>query len=158
MFKPCLPSPRATLLRLLSATGLVVALIAPAQAQPGAAAPSELFQALGGRAGLVVLMDDFMQRLLADPRMRPFFEEADQKNIKEKLVLQLCEVSGGPCKYDGKDMKKSHEGVDIDKSQFNALVEVLQDTLSARGVPFRAQNQLLARLAPMHRQIINVPH
>ena len=120
MFKPCLPPLRPTLLRLLSATGLVVALNAPAQAQPGAAAPSELFRALGGRAGLVVLMEDFMQRLLADPRMRPFFEEADQKNIKEKLVLQ--------------------------------------DTLSARGVPFRAQNQLLARLAPMHRQIINVPH
>jgi hemoglobin len=159
MFNPTPQRPfvQAPLPGLLAAAGLVLALNMPVLAQPSAPASSELFEALGGRAGLVVLMDDFMQRLLADPRMRPFFEEADQQRIKEKLVLQLCEVLGGPCRYDGKDMKKSHEGVDIDKSQFNALVEVLQDSMSARGVPFRAQNQLLARLAPMHRQIINLP-
>ncbi len=120
-------------------------------------ADDALYQQLGGQRGLVVLMDDFMTRLLADPRMNPFFKDVDQKHVKEELVIQFCEVAGGPCKRTGKDMKKAHAGFDIDKAAFNALVEVLQQSMDAQGIPFTAQNRLLAQLAPMHREIINVP-
>jgi hemoglobin len=116
-----------------------------------------LYKQLGGQPGLVTLMDDFMGRLLADPRMAPFFKDTDQKHIKEELVIQFCEVSGGPCRRKGPDMKKAHAGIDVTKSNFNALVEVLQLSMDAQGIPFSAQNKLLAQLAPMHRDIINTP-
>lgn len=119
------------------------------------ASDSALYQDLGGRYGLTQLMDEFMQRLLRDERTRPFFADVDQAEVKLRLVEQFCVVSGGPCTYGGKDMKKAHEGVDINKAQFNALVEVLQQTMDARGIPFRTQNRLLAKLAPMHREVIN---
>ena len=47
--------------------------------------------------------------------------------------------------------------VDINKNNFNALVEVLQQAMDAQGIAFTAQNKLLAKLAPMHRDIINTP-
>jgi hemoglobin len=72
-------------------------------------------------------------------------------------VTQFCEVSGGPCKRKGPDMKKAHSGMDITKSNFNALVEVLQQAMEAQGIAFTTQNKLLAQLAPMHRDIINTP-
>ena len=125
-----------------------------AHAQSPRAADDSLYQAFGGQTGLVRLMDDFMTRLLADERMRPFFKDADQAAVKKQLVLQFCEVSGGPCRRDGPSMKESHDGMDITRGDFNALVEVLQQSMDAAGVPFRAQNRLLARLAPMHREII----
>jgi len=128
--------------------------IAPAHAQT---TDDTLYRQLGGQTGLVTLMDDFMVRLLADPRMGPFFKDTDQKHIKEELVTQFCEVSGGPCKRKGPDMKKAHAGIDVTKSNFNALVEVLQQSMDAQGIPFSAQNKLLAQLAPMHRDIINAP-
>ncbi|MGE0811616.1 MAG: group 1 truncated hemoglobin [Immundisolibacter sp.] len=129
---------------------------AGAHAQP-AAADDSLYQAFGGQPGLVRLMDDFMARLLADARMRRFFQDADAAALKKQLVLQFCEVSGGPCRRDGPTMKEAHDGMDITRGDFNALVEVLQDAMDAQGVPFRAQNRLLARLAPMHRDIVNTP-
>lgn len=154
-----------SLRRLLQAGPIVLAaaMAPPLQAQAvdlaAAAAPRgtdpALYQALGGRYGLERLVDDFMQRLLRDPRMRPFFEDADQPNLKLRLVEQFCVVAGGPCTYGGKDMRKVHEGVDIDKADFNALVEVLQSSMDARAIPFAAQNRLLAKLAPMHREVIN---
>jgi hemoglobin len=116
-----------------------------------------LYQQLGGQPGLVRLTDDFMVRLLADPRMNPFFKDIDQAKFKSQLADQLCEVSGGPCKFKGKDMKTVHAGQDVTKSNFNALVEVLQQSMDAQGIPFSAQNKLLAQLAPMHREIINAP-
>ena len=51
-------------------------------------------------------------------------------------------------------MKSAHAGMEINKAQFNALVEVLQVAMDARNIPFATQNQLLARLAPMHRDVI----
>lgn len=116
-----------------------------------------LYHELGGQPGLVSLMDDFMPRLLADARMHPFFKDVDQDKTKAQLVSQFCEVSGGPCRHKGPDMKKAHSGFDINRSHFNALVEVLQSSMDARGIPFRVQNRLLARLAPMHREIVNTP-
>ena len=142
--------------QLLQPLLLVAALSAgPVFAQP---VPNDaLYQQLGGQPGVVRLMDDFMARLLADPRMNRFFNEVDQNNLKVQLVAQFCEVSGGPCKRKGPDMKKAHDGFDINKSNFNALVEVLQQSMDAEGIGFGAQNRLLAQLAPMHRVIINSP-
>ena len=121
------------------------------------AANDALYQQLGAQPGLAALMDDFMTRLLADPRMHPFFKDVDHQHVKEELVIQFCEVAGGPCKRNGPDMKKAHAGIDVTKANFHMLVEVLQHSMDAQGIPFSAQNRLLARLAPMHREIINTP-
>lgn len=140
------------LLQLLCTALLGLALTA--HAQP---ADDSLYRQLGGQPGLTKLMDDFMTRLLADKRMNPFFKDVDHPHVKAQLVAQFCEVSGGPCKLKGPDMKKAHSGMDITKGDFNALVEVLQDSMNAQGIAFSTQNKLLARLAPMHRDIINTP-
>lgn len=108
----------------------------------------------GGVEGLNVLMDDFMARLLADPRTREFFEFSDQARVKQQLVEQFCVILGGDCVYSGRSMAESHEGLDIRRDEFNALVEILQDAMRARSIPFAAQNRLLAKLAPMQREVV----
>jgi hemoglobin len=147
-----------TLSHLGRALLLGAALLAgTAQAQTAAPPDETLYQQLGAQPGLTKLMDDFMTRLLADSRLGPFFKDVDHQHVKAELVTQFCEVSGGPCKRKGPDMKKAHSGMDITKSNFNALVEVLQHSMDAQGIPFTTQNKLLAKLAPMHRDIINTP-
>lgn len=147
-------------MKLLHQACIVAAAIAlcsgAIQAQTGPPADA-LYRALGGQDGLVMLVDDFMPRLLADTRMNRFFKDADQPHLKEQLVVQFCEVSGGPCQLKKPDMRKAHEGVDIRRADFNALVEVLQQSMEAQGIAFTVQNRLLARLAPMHREIVNTP-
>lgn len=144
-------STRAALVSAVLAASAAFA--APAAAQTD----DSLYQQLGGQPALVALMDDFMPRLLADKRMGPFFKDVDHKHVKAQLVAQFCEVSGGPCKLKGPDMKKAHSGFDVSKGDFNALVEVLQHSMDAQGIGFGTQNKLLARLAPMHRDIVNTP-
>jgi hemoglobin len=101
---------------------------------------SALYQAFGEKAGLVKLMDDFVPRLQADPRLAEAFKKANVAN----------------CEYKGPDMKAAHSNMDITKTDFNALVEVLQKSMDAQGIAFSSQNQLLAKLAPMHRDVITV--
>ena len=146
-------------LRCLWATALLPGLLAlplPLSAQP-APADDSLYQAWGRRDGIQAVMDDFFTRLQADPRTGPFFKDAGRKHLVKQLTDQLCQLAGGPCVYDGPTMAEAHHGQDIRKRDFNALVEVLQQSMEAQGIAFGAQNRMLARLAPMHRDIVKPP-
>jgi len=158
---------------LLSAFSLSVALSSFAQAQDSAAAARDagknssaamnpapadtalrpVLEDFRGEAGLKSLMDEFMRGLLADKRTQPFFENADQDMVKKHLTEQFCVILGGDCQYTGRDMRASHAQMGVTRTDFNALVEVLQVVMAKRGIPFRSQNKLLAKLAPMHRDI-----
>jgi hemoglobin len=122
---------------------------------PVIADDTRLFETFGGRAGLVQIMDDAMDRWMHNPRTRPFFENADRDHVKVMLVDQFCVILHGPCTYSGRAMAEAHRGMNVNEGAFYALVEELQKTLNARNVPFCAQNRLLAALAPMHRDIID---
>ena len=139
--------------RLLAA--LATALLAHsawAQAQPG---DDSLYRAWGQKAGIQAVMQDFVPRLQADPRTGPFFKNANREHLVEQLTEQLCQQAGGPCIYKGVPMDTAHADMDIGRRDFNALVEVLQQSMDAQAIPFAAQNGMLARLAPLHRQIVN---
>lgn len=123
-----------------------------ASAYPVAPAPG-LYQALGEQAGIRQLMDDFVPRLKADARIGRLFKDTKPALLAESLTEQVCLLSGGPCAYKGASMKDAHADMHITRADFNALVEVLQQAMDARGIPFTRQNQLLALLAPMHRDV-----
>jgi hemoglobin len=124
-----------------------------AQATP-LSADDSLYRALGQKPGIVAIVGDMYDRVLVDPRIRAYFVDAPQKRIKQKLAEQICVLAGGPCQYTGRTMAESHKGLGIDQPAFNALVEDLQLAMDKYQVPYREQNKLLAKLAPMYRVII----
>lgn len=128
----------------------------PTAPDPAAANPElrPVLEQFGGREGLDRIMDTFMVGMLADAELGPFFVNADQGRVKRQLAEQFCVILGGDCTYSGRDMKTSHAGMGVDRRHFNRLVEVLQDAMKTHGVPFSAQNRLLAKLAPMHREVV----
>jgi hemoglobin len=135
----------------LSALLLTLGPVTFAQTPP---ANDAVYQAWGGKTGIRTVMEDFVPRLFTDKRIGKFFTNADRENLITQLTDQLCQESGGPCVYKGAAMGRIHAELGIQKSDFNALVEILQVSMDAKGIPFSAQNGMLARLAPMHRDII----
>jgi hemoglobin len=120
----------------------------------GSLADASVYQALGGREGLKAIVGDFLNLVQADDRIKKQFADADMEHLAMRLNEQLCELSGGPCSYGGKDMKTIHADLHITNAQFNALAEDLQSAMGKHNVPARAQNKLLAKLAPMQRSIV----
>ncbi len=123
---------------------------------PRAHAADPLFDALGGKPGIDALVQDVVPRLAADATIGAFFKDTNLRELEKQLADQLCAVSGGGCIYEGGDMKHAHADMKIAKADFNRVVEILQDAMDARAIPFADQNRLLARLAPMHRDVITV--
>ena len=153
---------KATLISLVTSALLSFSFSSMADMETKAANPNlgntpmegtDTFNAFGGKQGLVKIMDDFMIGLVADPRTKPFFDNEKQTFIKAMLVEQMCELMNGGCHYAGRDMKTSHATMKVNREGFNGLVEQFQFAMDKHSVPFSAQNKLLAKLAPMYREI-----
>lgn len=119
-----------------------------------ARADDPLFHDLGGRDGIATIVDDATSNFLSDPRIKATFDNTNMDRFKTNLTDQLCVVAGGPCVYKGHTMSQAHKGLHLTNADFNALVEDLQSGMDKAGVPFATQNRLLARLAPMQRDVV----
>ncbi len=113
-----------------------------------------LYQSLGAKAGIRKFTHRFLTIVLADPRIQSKFEDADIERLEGLLAEQFCDLSGGPCRYSGKDMKSAHRDKGINTAQFNALAEDLQVAMEEAGVSSAASNQLVAKLAPMYKDVV----
>ncbi len=114
------------------------------------------YQGLGGKQGIKNIVSTFVKLVLADQRINANFRDTDKVNLEMRLAEQFCELSGGPCKYGGKSMVDIHDGLNITTAQFNALAEQLQVAMEQHHVPSRIQNKLVAKLAPMHRDMVTI--
>ncbi|HBX54086.1 group I truncated hemoglobin [Pseudomonas sp. UBA2684] len=131
---------------------LALSLAACAQQPPK---DDSLYLALGEQPGITRIVEGMLLNIARDARIVRHFENIDIVRLRDKLVEQICVEAGGPCTYTGDSMEESHKGQHLTPSDFNALVENLQDAMDAQGVAVPAQNRLLARLAPMREQVID---
>ena len=143
--------------RILVVAALGMALLAgcaTTEQKPMAAQEKSLYERLGGKEAITAVVDDFVGRVAADNRINSFFATTDIPRLTMNLVNQICEASGGPCKYTGRDMKTTHRGMGITNAQFDALVGDLVATLDKFKVPEKEKNELLSVLGPMRKDIV----
>ena len=75
--------------------------------------PPSLYDRLGGKAAISAVVDEFVANIAADSSIAPRFAKTDIPKLKVYLVDQICEATGGPCKYTGRTMKESHQHLNI---------------------------------------------
>jgi hemoglobin len=123
----------------------------------GAHAKSSLYDRLGGESGVAAIADSLIDRVASDPKLGQSFKDTNLKHIKTMLAEQICDLSGGPCRYSGDSMKESHAGHHISEAEFYGMVADLRDILRERRVSIGATNELLRLLAPMKRDVVEPP-
>jgi hemoglobin len=143
-----------TVLRRFALPVVLVAGLLLAACQNMGMQQKSLYDRLGGKDAITAVVDDFVANVAADKRINGFFAKADIPRLKRNLVDQICQATGGPCTYTGKDMKTAHKGMGITDADFNALVEDLQKSLNKFKVPEKEQGELLGALASLKPQIV----
>jgi hemoglobin len=118
-----------------------------------------LYDRLGGKNAITAVVDEFVSRVAADNRINHYFAQAAGDparlaSFKGKLVDQICQATGGPCQYTGKDMKTAHAGMGISEADFNALVEDLSGALDKFKVGAKEKSELLGALGSMKSDIV----
>jgi hemoglobin len=142
------------LLRTISALALVASLsTATARADE-----KSLYQRLGGYDAITAVTEEFIGRLATDEQEKRFFVgfSTDSKTRIRQLVVDLiCKSTGGPCAYTGRDMKTSHAGAGITKSDWDHTLQIFGEVLNKFKVPEKEQKELAALLAPLEKDIVD---
>jgi len=116
-----------------------------------------LYTRLGGYNAIAAVTDDFIGRLAADKQVSRFFVGHSQDSlmkIRQHVVEFLCNATGGPCVYMGRDMKTSHKGMGITESDWDLSVKALVATLDKFKVPEKEKGEVLAAVGPLKAQIV----
>jgi hemoglobin len=122
-----------------------------------AATDRSLYARMGGEPVVRSVVSDTLDQVVADHKLERSFEKVDVERVKRLLVEQICELAGGGCRYSGDSMREVHGGHQISEAEFYGLVQILRDNLKRHHVHQRERNELLVLLAPMKRDIVNVP-
>ncbi len=116
-----------------------------------------LYQRLGGYDAIAAVVDDFIGRLASDEDLSKFFvghSEASLHQIRQLIVDQLCNATGGPCLYLGRDMKTAHQGLHITDAQWDLSVNHLVATLDRFSVPEPERQELFKLLDTLKAEIV----
>src|SRR5215472_11350381 len=100
-----------------------------------AAAGVNIYESIGGEPALVAVVDDFYQRVLADPQLAGFFAGASMPRLKGRQVEFFAAAPGGPDAYQGASMQRAHAGRGISQADFDKAALHLTGALAAAGVP-----------------------
>jgi hemoglobin len=128
-----------------------------AQGQP---ATKSLYDRLGGVYSLATVVDDFVERLLVNDTLNAnrAIDEARARvpkaGIKFHVTTLVCEVTGGPCKYAGRSMKESHDHLNINEAQWQAMVAEFRKSLDKFKVPAKEQDELFAIVGSTKKDIV----
>jgi hemoglobin len=140
-------------LALILALLLVPLHFRPAMAQE----KKSLYDRLGGYNAVAAVVDDFIGRLVADERFTKFFvgHSTDSlKKIRQHIVNQFCEATGGPCVYTGRDMKASHAGLKITDADWDAAAKHLAASLDKFKVGKQEKDEVLAFVTTLKKDIV----
>jgi hemoglobin len=143
----------------LVALSLLAASTRPALAQAAPATPS-LYDRLGGAYAIASVVDDFVERLLVDDTLNanPAILEARHRvpkaGLKFHVTTLVCQATGGPCKYVGRDMKTAHARLGIREKEWAAMLADFGKTLDKFKVPAAEQAELISIVGSTKPEIV----
>ncbi len=112
------------------------------------------YEAIGGGPAVSAVVNDFYVRVLADPRLAPYFEGVDMARLKRHQVLLVTQVLGGPNSYDGRPLAEAHKGLGIDHEDFAAVAGHLTAAMKEAGVPDDIVMRAIAVVASTEPDIV----
>lgn len=130
----------------------LVAATADARAARQKAKP--LYERLGGRAGLEPVVRDLVELHLTEAITKPLMKGVDQEKLVRLVVEFLCENSGGPEKYTGRDMVAAHAHLGMTDVHFMAAGDQIMRVLKKHGVPEPEQQEILCLIVSHHDDVI----
>jgi hemoglobin len=108
-----------------------------------------LYERLGGVYAIAVVVDDFIDRIMGDPRLNanPRVDEAHHRvtpqGFKYYVTEQVCWAAGGPQTYSGRSMLDSHRELLISSQEWDAFMDDFDQTLGKFDVPERERGELV---------------
>lgn len=123
-------------------------------------AQESLYKRIGGYDAISAVTDDLIVRLATNNQLSKFFvglSDDSKGKVRQHIIEFLCMKSGGPCSYEGRDMKTSHHGLGITESDWTTMAGLFGETLKKFNVPKKEQDELFALVGSIKNDIVEKP-
>ncbi len=117
---------------------------------------TSLYQRLGGAEGIAAIVDDVVDRHAVNPLLAPRFSGKDLPRAKQMGTLFFCMGAGGPEKYEGRDMRTVHAGMNISEQELIATIDDFVAALQARGIGPTEVNEVVAVLYSLKGEVLRL--
>lgn len=114
-----------------------------------------LYDRLGGKPAINAVVGELWSVAAADVRINNRFANTKPEIFGAQLVDFLCQASGGPCKFTGRDMKSAHTDMKLTEFEFNALAEDTIKALDKFKVPAKEKDEVIGLLGSLKGDVIN---
>ena len=150
-------------IRLAAAAGLTIeeflqaAPTAPPRPKEPPRPASSLYQRIGHAGGLLWLVNTLYLRVLADPLLMSYFKHLDDRDrrwLRWHMLTLLAVVTGGPSKYEGRDLHEAHADLHITGEAFDRVVWHLQATLQELDIQQEDQRAILAAVQARRDEVV----
>lgn len=115
---------------------------------------SNLYERLGERDGIRIVVDNFYDRLETDELLGPFFADADLERLRRTQTEFLCEVAGGPERYDAEPVREAHLHVPFEPKHIQQAIDHLEATLKDHGVPEEDAQAVVGAIAQYESDLL----
>jgi hemoglobin len=119
-----------------------------------------LYERLGGVYSIACVVDDFIDRVMSDPRLNAnaAVNEAHHKippaGFKYLVTEMVCSATGGPQKYTGRSMADSHRDLNITPQEWGAFMDDFQQSVDKFNVAPAEQGELRAIVESTYDDIV----
>jgi hemoglobin len=127
-------------------------------AQTDVVGGATLYQRIGGYDSIAGIVDDVLARMAGDDRLQAHFADLDEdamRQLRQDTVNFVCEKTGGPCFYTGRDMAEAHEGTGISPADWERATELMAAALDSGGVQGELRDEIGAFLAGLRTDIVD---
>ena len=143
-------------------TLVVALLLISATAYAGEeAAEASLYERLGGLAPISVVVSDLLDVVTPDemlnqnPAIAAARDRVPTPYLKYHVTAMVCQATGGPCQYGGRNMKDSHAHLNITEKEWDRFIELFKGVLAKHKVPEKETGELLAIVATTKDAIVS---
>ena len=115
-----------------------------------------LYERLGRYDGIAHIADEYLKGVRADPQLARFIGRGTDSLVRARQLLkeQLCAMTGGPCVYIGRDMKRAHGGLGITEADWTLNMKYLSAALEKAHIADRDRDEFLALIEALKPQIV----
>ena len=117
-----------------------------------------LYDEIGGAAAVRAALDAFYPRVLADPKLSPFFKEVNIERLKQTQEGFFAMALGGPNKYTGRSLGQAHtrtRQAGLNDEVFDRFLSVFKGVVVDLGVPDGKIGEIMVLLEGARGQVLN---
>lgn len=115
-----------------------------------------LYERLGGEDKIRAIATSIFDNHAKNNAVSARYKDSDRSRVIKVVTEFICAGTGGPQEYTGKDMLTAHRGMNINETEYLAVIDDIMAALDSNNVADQEKQELLMIAYSLKGEILHV--